>query len=206
MTTSAEPASVAPRGRPRRASRHLLEEAAFELFLERGYANTTLDDIATRAGVSRNTFFNYFTAKDDVFWVEIDRALATLPQHLEDANPQLPIMNALGEALADTAAEFGKGVVPWILTNFETIGSPNEVMESALSRLGMYTAVIRSFVAGRLDVPTRDFVPQLIASTTVAAAVSATIAWGAAGVNRNPLDSYLLQALAPLAEGFSHVR
>ena len=54
----------------------MLAEAAAELFLEQTYAGTTIEDIAQRAGVSRATFFNYFAAKSDLLWVEVDESLA----------------------------------------------------------------------------------------------------------------------------------
>src|ERR1700739_4507230 len=41
--------------------------AALDLFVERGYAATRLDDIATRAGVSKGTLYLYFTNKEDLF-------------------------------------------------------------------------------------------------------------------------------------------
>lgn len=190
------------RGRPRLASRALLQESAFELFLEQGFARTTIDEIALRAGVSRNTFFNYFTAKSDVFWVEIDDAMASLSTHLGATDSSAPPVQAIGEAFADCANELGDGVVPWILTNFETIGQPDELMESALRRFGAYSSILKSFLSERLAVSERELLPQVIASTCLAAVASAAIAWGAAGVKREALDSYLLRALAPLAEGF----
>jgi AcrR family transcriptional regulator len=41
--------------------------AALELFVERGYAATRLDDVAARAGVSKGTLYLYFTNKEELF-------------------------------------------------------------------------------------------------------------------------------------------
>ena len=75
--------TVDPRaGRPRASSRETLAEAACELFLERGYEATSIADIATRAGVSRSSFFNYFSSKGDILWAafdeRVDAAIAEL--------------------------------------------------------------------------------------------------------------------------------
>ncbi len=46
-----------------------LEEAALALFGERGYENTTVAQIAARAGLTERTFFRYFADKREVlFW------------------------------------------------------------------------------------------------------------------------------------------
>ena len=44
-----------------------LATAALELFVERGFAATRLDDVARRAGVSKGTLYLYFDSKDDLF-------------------------------------------------------------------------------------------------------------------------------------------
>ncbi len=44
-----------------------LAAAALELFVERGFAATRLDDVAKRAGVSKGTLYLYFDSKDDLF-------------------------------------------------------------------------------------------------------------------------------------------
>ena len=46
-----------------------LREAAMELFLERGYEQTTVADIAERAGLTARTFFRYFADKREVLFV-----------------------------------------------------------------------------------------------------------------------------------------
>jgi AcrR family transcriptional regulator len=45
-----------------------LEKAAMELFQERGYARTTVGDIAERAGLTERTFFRYFVDKREVLF------------------------------------------------------------------------------------------------------------------------------------------
>jgi AcrR family transcriptional regulator len=45
-----------------------LQEAALDLYLERGYDKTTTGDIATLAGVTERTFFRHFTDKREVFF------------------------------------------------------------------------------------------------------------------------------------------
>ncbi len=46
-----------------------LQQAALELFLEKGYEGTTVEEIAQRAELTQRTFFRYFTDKREVlFW------------------------------------------------------------------------------------------------------------------------------------------
>ena len=44
----------------KRSVRDRLAQAAFELFSERGYEQTTVDDITERAGLGRTTFFRHY--------------------------------------------------------------------------------------------------------------------------------------------------
>jgi AcrR family transcriptional regulator len=52
--------------RKRDLVRQEIARAAWLLFAARGYERTTVDEIAREAGVSRRTFFRYFTSKEDV--------------------------------------------------------------------------------------------------------------------------------------------
>jgi TetR/AcrR family transcriptional regulator len=69
MTTSlpAETAQ-APRWVRRKESRPAeLLSAALDVFVERGYASTRLEDVAARAGVSKGTLYLYFATKEELF-------------------------------------------------------------------------------------------------------------------------------------------
>ncbi len=204
LPTSADDAGTprARRGRPRVSSREVLEDAAYELFIENGYAKTTVDHITQRAGVSRGTFFNYFAAKGDVFWGQVDESLAHLGECLAASDPQLPVVRAIGEAFADAAEGFGPGNVPWILTQHQLIGSRDEVQASALTRFTAQADTLRSFAAARLGVDPTDPLPRVIAYTTISAVIAAAQSWAAAGSSRGHLAPYLLRALAPVADGF----
>ncbi|MFJ1602227.1 TetR family transcriptional regulator [Streptomyces sp. NPDC088253] len=62
--------------------RDALVAAAFQLFLERGYEQTTVDDIVTLAGVGRRSFFRYFPSKEDVVFPDHERCLTDMTAFL----------------------------------------------------------------------------------------------------------------------------
>ncbi|MGV9311160.1 TetR family transcriptional regulator [Streptomyces sp. NPDC003691] len=63
--------------------REALAEAAFELFLERGFERTTVDDIVARAGVGRRSFFRYFPSKEDAVFPDHEGCLVEMTAYLE---------------------------------------------------------------------------------------------------------------------------
>lgn len=62
--------------------RDALVGAAFQLFLERGYEQTTVDDIVTLAGVGRRSFFRYFPSKEGVVFPDHERCLTDMTAFL----------------------------------------------------------------------------------------------------------------------------
>jgi AcrR family transcriptional regulator len=65
---SADPKFIEPRWERRKDARPgELATAALELFVERGFSATRLDDVAKRAGVSKGTLYLYFDSKEDLF-------------------------------------------------------------------------------------------------------------------------------------------
>ncbi|MFE7135755.1 TetR family transcriptional regulator [Streptomyces sp. NPDC057638] len=64
--------------------RQVLAEAAFQLFVERGYEETTVDAIVARAGVGRRSFFRYFPSKEDVVFPDHEGCLAEMTAFLAE--------------------------------------------------------------------------------------------------------------------------
>lgn len=57
-----------------------LLEAALDLFVERGYASARLDDVASRAGVSKGTLYLYYANKEELFKAVVRTAILPLLQ------------------------------------------------------------------------------------------------------------------------------
>ncbi|BDI23173.1 TetR/AcrR family transcriptional regulator [Herbiconiux sp. L3-i23] len=129
-------------GRPRRSSRSTLQDAAYELFLERGYAAVPIDEIARTAGVSRSTFWGYAASKSDLLWFDVDAALDRLERRLaalaaERVEHTDHDDRAVGirEAVREVAASFGPGEMPLPFVEAGTMGVVDELRASAFPRL-----------------------------------------------------------------------
>lgn len=81
-----DPAAKRPRARRKEARPSELTAAALDLFVEKGFAATRLDDIAARAGVSKGTLYLYFDSKEALFKAVVEEgivpALAAAEQRL----------------------------------------------------------------------------------------------------------------------------
>src|SRR5579875_790787 len=72
-------------------ARERLAEAAFALFDERGYEQTTVDDITERAGLGRTTFFRHYRAKEEVIFPDHDRLIDLVRRRLLTSGPGSPL-------------------------------------------------------------------------------------------------------------------
>ena len=68
-------AAARPRQRRKEARPAELTAAALEVFVEKGYAATRLEDVAARAGVGKGTVYLYFESKEALFKAAIEGAM-----------------------------------------------------------------------------------------------------------------------------------
>src|SRR3984885_6443724 len=125
MSSSGAPA-VRPASREiaRAAVQAELSLAAYELVVEKGYGNVTLDDMAAAGGVSRSTFLRYFRTKDQAILV----ALKAYVERMADALRNRPSEEDDWSALRNAIESF---VVP--------IYRLNPAGAQAISRLALFT-------------------------------------------------------------------
>ncbi|ALJ20342.1 TetR/AcrR family transcriptional regulator [Microbacterium sp. No. 7] len=178
-------------GRPRASSRETLAEAACELFLEQGYEQTTVADITQRAGVSRSSFFNYFSSKADVLWAGLDERIAALRARLE-ADDGADAADAVRAALDTLGEDFAPDSLALALVNAEAMGLGDELQREAAVR----SVRVAAAVAARLRRAGVNVLRADVAGAAHGGAVlAAIVAWARAGAGRTPLSSVLHEAL-----------
>ncbi|MBN9613180.1 MAG: TetR family transcriptional regulator [Actinobacteria bacterium] len=192
-------------GRPRRASQELLQEAAFELFQLRGYRATSVEQIAKTAGFSRATFFNFFSSKAGLFWVETDGLIASLreflEQHLEADRAEAPpslhrALHAYAETLTSTS-------IPWALQHYRLLEAADDLIASGASRVLGLNRLFQDYLERREAMLTSnggDPAPRSAdAAVATALLLSALRAWIDAGVDRGRLSAHLERAFEAVA-------
>src|SRR4051812_46443927 len=97
-----------PLAEPAPSTRDRLIDAAFALFEERGFDETTVDDVAARAEVGRTTFFRAFRSKEEVISPDHDAMLRAVSARLAAATAstvQVAVTEAAHLVLAHYVAE-----------------------------------------------------------------------------------------------------
>ncbi len=98
---------VGRRERRRAEIRERLFRAALTLFAERGFLETTVEDITEAADVGKGTFFNYFQTKEHVLATLGAERVAAIERARERARkgPVLPVLEEMAADLAGQSSE-----------------------------------------------------------------------------------------------------
>ena len=89
--------------------------AAWSLFSEKGYDRTTVNAIIEKLGVSKGTFYHYFTSKEDILDAVVDS--------ITEAGFQVvaPILEDAALSAIDKLNQYIKAARAWRLTNIDAI-------------------------------------------------------------------------------------
>lgn len=199
MTETRAPSAVR-RGRPPGTSARDLEVIALRLFTDRGFDSTTVEDIASAAGVSRRTFFRYFDTKADVLWAAFDHEVATLRAAFAEAPAGQPLLDAIRTTIVGvnhyTAAD-----VPELRARIHLISTVPALQASAATHYDAWEQAVIDHAAARLGQPPDALLPLAIGRATLAVCRAAYECW----VNQadDDLTAYLDAALRAMAAGFA---
>lgn len=190
-------------GRPKLSSRETIAEAACELFLERGWDSTSIADIALRAGVSRSSFFNYFSSKSDILWSSFDARLTGLERRLTGAIAL--DAREIRAALREFAAGFAPDTLALALGNAAAMGLEEELeRESAVrvTRIGRLVAAAWTSAHAPLEA-------EVVGAAVGGAVLAAVRQWAASGAGRTDLTATLdaaVDVVTPLLRERGRVR
>lgn len=177
-------------GRPKASSRETLAEAACELFLERGYDATSIADITQRAGVSRSSFFNYFTSKSDVLWSQIDERIGAAVAALEASGPNAD-GDSVRHALVDIVRDFAPDPLALALRNADAMGLERELLaDTGLRQARLAAAISAAAEATGIDLIRAD----ILGAAHAAAVMTSLRVWAQQGAGRSSPDALLHEA------------
>lgn len=110
------------RDRKKRATRDAISAIATGLFVERGFENVTITEIAAAANVSKMTVFNYFPRKEDMFFDREDEGRELFHEALSTRGARAPVtaLRELALRLIEERHAFAK-FEPSILTFWQTV-------------------------------------------------------------------------------------
>lgn len=163
-------------GRRRVTSRAELEHVAFELFAERGFERTTIDDVAAAAGIGRRTFFRYFASKNDIPWGDFPAQLDRMRARLAAARDDVPLMEAVRQALLDFN-RVPDTELPWHRRRMRLILGVPALQAHSTLRYADWRQALAEFVGRRLGEPVDALAPQAIAHATLGVAIAAYEQW-----------------------------
>lgn len=167
MSTAARtPAKPGLRELKKERTRQTILKVALELFAERGYANTTLGDIAAAAEVSSGTLFAYFPSKENILFPEERHFCEQLRQRLEQ--------RASDETTFDVLRDF----LPTLEPPDETFAVRLKIMNEAglrgrhRSRYSRVDQLLAEAIANDVGSDPDDLRVQLLAAAAGAAMVT----------------------------------
>jgi len=123
--------------------------AAIELFGEIGYEQTTVAAIAQRAGLTARTFFRYFADKREVLFHGSDRLQQAMVDALAQAPAEASPIDAVGAALAGSAAFFNEESRSFARLRNAVIAANADLHERELIKLARLSAALTQALRAR---------------------------------------------------------
>jgi AcrR family transcriptional regulator len=125
-----------------------LTQAALELYVEHGYDNVTVTQIAERAGITRRSYFRYFPDKREVLFAGSERLPAAVRAAVLDAHQAASPMSTALKALTQVGAALAEHI-DRTAERRAVIASSPELQERERTKLAEVTSAIQDALLQR---------------------------------------------------------
>jgi AcrR family transcriptional regulator len=198
--TAATEDSLGPRARKKLRTREAIREAVFRLIEERGYDNTTIEQIAAAAEVSPSTVFRYFPSKEHIVLTDdfAGPVVELLQARPADEPPLVALREAVIESLRPVYGEF-EAEFTRRLALVREVPALRTQMYEAQGRLVEAVSVAFARRTGRLE---DDLELRVVVGALMGALTQALFAWGDRGRDGELLET-IERALAVLERGLT---
>jgi AcrR family transcriptional regulator len=195
--------SYSLRERKRTKTRLMIQGEAMRVIAEKGWENTTVDDIAYAAAISPRTFFRYFPTKEDVvLWDEYDPIAPDILQARPADEPLVESMRALvSEALGGLYRRDPEA----LLLRVRLILSVPELRARLRDAQAEGEYILAAHLAEQRGLPADALAVQVLAAAFTSTILVALEAWGRDD-GKGDLLALLDRALEALAEGMRELR
>ncbi len=162
------------RERKKLKTRAAIQKEAMRLFLEKGYEDTTIEDIAAAVEISPSTFFNYFENKEDVvFEDELDPLiLAAFDAQPADANPIHRLRMAMRTVFSQLTPEQEK----MMRQRTHLMATTPELRGAMLSQFASLVDQLAHLLAPRVGRKRDDFAVHNLAGAVLGVMLAAMLA------------------------------
>ena len=187
------------RERTRRLAQTELTSVAQDLFLEHGYEQTTVDQIAAAAGMSKRTFFRYFPSKDDLVIGKYDLFGDRMADALDARPADEPVWESLRRVF-DIALDYVQDDRQRARNDAmeHIVQSTPQLTARYLEKLQRVQALLIGRVAERLALSATDPRPAAIVAAAFACMQTARASWLGSDQSQ-PFDTFLDDAMSPFA-------
>ena len=194
------PEALGLRARKKQRTRQTIERVALELFENRGFGATTIDEIAAAADIAPRTFFHYYPTKEDVVTADYTSRLQQIVTALESGPKDRPPWAALRSAFMNAAANY-EAERDHLLRSFRIIQGNPSVAAHNLPAQAQGDDAVADAVVEWLDVDGAvDIRPRLVAGVALAALRASLRLW-LAGDGTSRLPDHLADAFDLLEDG-----
>jgi AcrR family transcriptional regulator len=175
-------------------ARERLENAALDLFVENGFEQTTVAQIADRAGMNRATFFRHFADKREVLFGGQDVLTTLFADGIKAAGPEATLAECLHAALAGAEIAMTPQLRIAAVKRRSVVAANSELQERGLLKHARITAAV---VAALRERGTDELTARLGAETAMLAFSVAFERWMKAG-DDEPFSPFAEAALSDL--------